>query len=81
MVITATNSKLALMSWQQPWLLPLPISSDGLGQADTQQLLWGYPGILWSVPVPVVPHIAVFGRLAIFPRLGHEVLRIRGANA
>ena len=43
-----TNDKFALISYQQPWNIPLPISADGLDQADNQQLLWGYPGILWS---------------------------------
>jgi len=43
-----TNDKIALISYQQPWNVPLPISADGLDQADNQQLLWGYPGILWS---------------------------------
>ena len=54
MAIDTTNEKLALMTWMQPWQLPLPISSDGLGQADKQQLVWGYSGILWETTVPPV---------------------------
>lgn len=42
------NDKFALITYHQPWNAPLPISSDGLGQADKQHLLWEYPGILWS---------------------------------
>ena len=42
------NDKFALISYQQPWNVPLPISADGLDQADKQQLIWGYPGILWT---------------------------------
>ena len=30
----------------------MPTSPSTLGQDDDQQLLWGYPGILWSTGVP-----------------------------
>lgn len=42
MAIDTVNEKLALLGEH------LPISADGLDQADNQQLLWGYPGILWT---------------------------------
>jgi len=47
MAIDTINKKLALIESDifQPGL---PISSDGIGQDDKQQLLWEYPGILWS---------------------------------
>ena len=48
MAIDTNNEKLALISLLQPFNTPVPISSDGLDQADKQHLLWGYPGILWS---------------------------------
>lgn len=42
MAIDTVNEKFALLGQH------LPISADGLDQADNQQLLWGYPGILWA---------------------------------
>ena len=48
MAIGTTNEKLALMEWGQVWEPGLPISPGALGQDDKQQLLWGYPGILWG---------------------------------
>lgn len=51
MAIDTTNEKYALLSWLNIFMFEVPISSDGLGQADNQQLLWGYPGILWSAVV------------------------------
>jgi hypothetical protein len=48
MAIDTTNEKFALMSWLQPYNTPIPISADGLDQADKQHLLWEYPGLLWS---------------------------------
>ena len=51
MAIDTTNEKLALIDFP---LAELPISSDGLDQADNQQLLWGYPGLLWSASAPLL---------------------------
>lgn len=48
MSIDTVNEKRALMMLGLPWS-NIPISSDGLDQADNQQLLWEYPGLLWSV--------------------------------
>ena len=48
MAIDTNNEKFALITYHQPWNTPLPISTDGLGQADNQHLLWEYPGVLWS---------------------------------
>lgn len=48
MAVTTINEKLALITYLQPWNTPLPISSDGLDQADNQHLIWEYPGVLWS---------------------------------
>jgi len=47
--IATINEKLALIGFQQPFNPSIPISSDGLGKDDKQQLIWGYPGILWGV--------------------------------
>lgn len=44
------NNKLALIDMGDVWMEGLPVSSDGLGQGDKQQLLWGYPGVLWLDP-------------------------------
>ena len=49
MAIDTTNKKLSLMTLGEPWLDPLPISSDGLGQADKQHLLALYCGTLATV--------------------------------
>ena len=49
MAIDTTNKKFSLMTLGEPWLDPLPISSDGLGQADKQHLLALYCGLLANV--------------------------------
>lgn len=36
------------MEWGQVYEPGLPMSPGTLGQDDKQQLLWGYPGILWA---------------------------------
>lgn len=47
--IDTTDQKLALMEWCQVWEPALPIEeSDPFDQGDKQQMLWGYPGILWQ---------------------------------
>jgi hypothetical protein len=50
MAIDTLNKKLSLFSYQQVYIAAIPKSTDGLDQADNQQLLWGYPGILWEAP-------------------------------
>ena len=47
MAITTVNEKLQLLGET------CPISADGLGQDDLQQLLGEYPGILWGAGKPV----------------------------
>lgn len=46
-MIDTTNEKLALME-EEVWEPALPLSPSTLGQDDLQQLLWGYPGLLWT---------------------------------
>ena len=36
------------MTFRQPYMMAIPISADGLDQADLQHLLHEYPGILWT---------------------------------
>ena len=48
MAIDSLNKKLALIEYMQVYQPGIPVSADGLDQADNQQLLWGYPGILWG---------------------------------
>ena len=48
--IDTTNEKLALIDMGNIWMDALPISSNGLGLADKQHLLWEYP-ILGGVTV------------------------------
>jgi hypothetical protein len=46
--IDTTNEKLALLNLTMPFYPPLPVSPSTLGADDQQQLLWGFPGILWG---------------------------------
>ena len=48
MAIDTVNKKLAAMEMEDYWEPALPISPGALGQDDQQQLLHGYPGILWA---------------------------------
>jgi hypothetical protein len=50
MAIDTDNKKLGVMEWCSIWEPGLPISPGTLEQDDQQQLLWGYPGILWGTP-------------------------------
>ena len=54
MAIDTANEKLALITYQQMWNTPVPISSDGIGQDDRQHLLAQYPGILYASPSTAV---------------------------
>lgn len=60
MAVSTINDKLALMG------IPIPVSSDGLGQGDLQQLLWEYPGVLWGVIAqydPITAEIKVINKI------------------
>ena len=49
MAIDTNDKKLALMEWDMPWEPGLPLDETaGFDQGDKQQLLLGYPGILWA---------------------------------
>ena len=48
MAIDTNNKKLAVMELDQAYEPGLPLSPGVFGQDDKQQLLWGYPGILWE---------------------------------
>lgn len=48
------NTKLAHLEWCNLLEAGLPASPGTLGQDDQQQLLWGYPGILWGAAVATV---------------------------
>ncbi len=50
MAIDTINEKLSLLEYLEPYQPGVPISADGLDQADNQQLLWEYPGLLWAPP-------------------------------
>jgi hypothetical protein len=49
MAISTDTQKLAIMEYCQVWEPGLPLSPGTLGQDDRQQLLWGFPGVLWEV--------------------------------
>jgi len=55
MAIDTINEKFALITQYQPWNTPIPISADGLDQADNQHLIWDYPGLLWVTGIIVKP--------------------------
>lgn len=46
--IATDNGKLAVMEWDLDWEPGLPLSPGTFGQDDLQQLLWGFPEILWG---------------------------------
>jgi len=48
MAIDTINKKLALIEYGDVYQPGIPVSDDGLDQADNQQLLWEYPGTLWE---------------------------------
>lgn len=48
------NNQLALLSFCNVLAPNLPASPGTLGQDDQQQLLWGYPGVLWGTVTTVV---------------------------
>lgn len=49
MAIDTNTEKLAIMEWDELYEPGLPLSPGTLGQDDKQQLLWGFPGVLWAV--------------------------------
>lgn len=51
MTISTINDKMAVMSFGNTLMSNLPLSPGALGQDDQQQLLWGYPGVLWTASV------------------------------
>ena len=51
MAITTTNGKLAIMELDQDYEPGLPLSPGTIGQDDQQQLLWGFPEVLWEAAV------------------------------
>lgn len=64
--IDTTNEKLALIDMGNIWMDALPISSNGLGIADKQHLLWEYP--------------VLGGTTAISTNFGSLHIIFRGAN-
>jgi len=74
MAINTVNEKLALISLLQPWNVPIPISADGIDQADQQQLLWGYPGLLWDIIAGSYELVEVFGELTELVEVVGELL-------
>lgn len=51
MAIDTPDKRLALMEWDLLWEPGLVLSETSpFSQGDQQQLLWGYPGVLWGEP-------------------------------
>ena len=52
MPISTTNEKLAVIELEDIFEPAIPmIPTIPFDQADKQQLIWGYPGILWAASV------------------------------
>lgn len=54
MAIDTATEKLAILELEDIWEPGLPLSPGALGQDDQQQLLWGFPGVLWATAAPPV---------------------------
>lgn len=52
------------------WEPGLPLSPGSLDQADQQQLLWGYPDILWEFAEQVIVAVSrhIIGEMMPFRR-------------
>ena len=52
MAITTSDDKLAIMEWDNIWEPGIPmLPNTPFDQGNKQQLLWGYPGVLWPTPI------------------------------
>jgi len=47
MAIDTDNEQFALLLLETPWMV-LPVSADGIDEADQQQVVYSYPGFDWS---------------------------------
>ncbi len=65
--IATDNGKLAVMEWDLDWEPGLPLSPGAFGQEDQQQLLWGFPEILWAAAIIVLVGAPVRGLCSITP--------------
>lgn len=76
MPIDTDNGKLALLRLSQPWLPPMPFGDEGdpdsFGQDDRQQLLWGFPEVLWGEgELPTPQRVGVIGFVTWTGLLGY----------
>lgn len=74
MAVDTTNKKLAVIELEDIWEPGLPMSPGSLGQDDRQQLLWGYPGILWSFGVSLAFVLDLNTRLMVFLRDHYSIV-------
>ena len=81
--VATDNGKLAVMSLGRVYR-PNVIFSDGsLDQADQQQLLWGFPEVLWGEASPDLPNRGTVVRGGASNRVvsgGASVRTVRGGN-
>lgn len=52
MPIATDTGKLAIMELDADWEPGLPLLPASLDQAARQQLIWGFPEVLWGVATP-----------------------------
>jgi len=63
------NDQLALMELDLVWEPGLPFGGDDgpFSQSAEQELLWGYPGVLWAAPILPMQRVAIFARIRVTP--------------
>lgn len=55
-MIDTRQKRFSMLGWGMPWVPTLPVPDGGFNQADQQELLFSYSGILWLAPaIPVLP--------------------------
>jgi len=57
---TVDNDLLSLISYHQPWNVPIPVSSNIGNDSNKQHLIWEYSGITWGTEVVAGPSITIF---------------------
>lgn len=83
MAIDTTNKKFAMLHWGRIWEASLPLSPSTLGNDDKQQLLWGYPGVLWGAAASIVGNaiLDLNTRLSVFLNTHYGYSPHKDANA
>lgn len=81
MPISTDNGKLAIMELDQDYEPGLPLSPGALGQDDQQQLLWGFPEILWAAAAAAPDSLIIATYSINIARTSAVTQRIRRINS